>query len=45
MIQGVVTGPGQITVTSLTPRIVSAAQTHTAVNLATAPRNPQIKAE
>jgi flagella basal body P-ring formation protein FlgA len=45
VIQGVVTGAGQITVTSLTPRVVSAAQTHTAVNLATAPHNTQIKAE
>jgi flagellar basal body P-ring formation protein FlgA len=45
VIQGVVTGPGQITVTSLTPRIVSAAQNHNTVQLATAARNATIKAE
>jgi flagella basal body P-ring formation protein FlgA len=45
VIQGVVTGAGQITVTSLTPRILSATQGHTAVNLAAAPSNTPIKAE
>ncbi len=45
VIQGVVTGAGQITVTSLTPRIVSATQSHTAAHLATASRTAQIKAE
>ena len=45
VIQGVVTGPGQVTVTSLTPRIVSAMQSHNNANPAVAPRNATIKAE
>jgi flagella basal body P-ring formation protein FlgA len=45
IIQGVVSGPGQISVTSLTPRVVSDAQSHNRINLATAARNTQIKAE
>lgn len=45
VIQGVVTGPGQITVTSLTPRIVSAMQSHNNVSTAAATRNATIKAE
>jgi flagella basal body P-ring formation protein FlgA len=44
VIQGVVTGPAQITVTSLTPRIVSAMQNHNTNSDATS-RNATIKAE
>jgi flagella basal body P-ring formation protein FlgA len=43
VIQGVVTGPGQVTVTSLTPRINSAAENRTARHAAA--RNAHTKAE
>lgn len=45
VIQGVVTGPSEITVTSLAPRVVSATQGQNTVHLATAARNATIKAE
>ncbi len=45
VIQGIVTGPSQVTVTSLTPRIVSAMQNHNNANSDANSRNAQIKAE